>query len=183
MILLPTGEVLLTTEGALALQTYSNGGQPQDAWRPVIASAPSQITPGTTYDISGTLFNGFSEGAFYGDDAQSATNYPLVRITNVATGHVRYARTHDHSRMGIESLTSTQVVSTQFVAPVGLEAGPSTLVVVANGIASAPVNVAVMASVNVPATHWLGRTALCVTLMLLGTARSRRRSAPTCLSN
>jgi len=168
MILLPTGEVLLTS-GTLMAQAYSNGGQPQDAWRPVIGSAPTQISPGTTYTISGTMFNGFSSGAFYGDDAQSSTNFPLVRITNTATGHVRYARTHNHSRMGVESVGSTQVVSTQFDAPAALELGPSTLVVVANGIASAPLRVTV-AVVTVPAIGTRETTVLWVALMLLGTS-------------
>src|SRR5262249_39906121 len=92
---------------------------------------------GQTYTISGTQFNGLSQGASYGDDAQMATNYPLVRITNRGTGHVQYARTHDHSRMGVA--TGSLAVSTQFDAPAGLESGPSDLVVVANGIPSASV--------------------------------------------
>ena len=36
-----------------------------------------------------------------GDELNAATNYPLVRITNMASGHVAYARTHDHSTMGV----------------------------------------------------------------------------------
>ena len=69
-----------------------------------------------------------------GDDEAAATNYPLVRITNHATGHVFYARTHDHSSMGVA--TGDQIVSTHFDVPAGLERGASDLVVVANGIAS-----------------------------------------------
>ena len=121
------------------VQLYSNGGSPQNAWRPVITSAPANVDPGNTYAISGKQFNGFSEGAAYGDDAQMATNYPLVRIINHATGHVFYARTHDHSRMGVELVGSNEIVTTQFDAPATLEAGASDLVVVANGIASQPI--------------------------------------------
>lgn len=147
MLLLPTGEVLLAAynqnaDGAPDIQDvvlYSNGGSPQDAWRPVITDSPDQVTPGSTYPISGTLFTGFSEGASYGDDAQSSTNYPLVRITNIGTGHVVYARTHGHSRMGVVAVGDPTVVTTNFDAPAGLEAGPSNLVVVVNGIPSAPV--------------------------------------------
>jgi hypothetical protein len=142
MVLLPSGEVLLTAYNQGAIQDvvlYSNGGAPQDAWRPVITSPPpSQLNPGETYSISGRLFNGFSEGATYGDDAASSTNYPLVRITNIATGHVFYARTHDHSSMGVELVGSTQVVTTDFDVPAGLESGSSELVVVVNGIESLP---------------------------------------------
>ena len=97
------------------------------------------MTAGNTYPISGKLFNGFSEGASYGDDAQMSTNYPLVRITNHGTGHVFYAHTHDHSRMGVEPVGSNEIVTTQFDAPAGMESGVSDLVVVTNGIASEPV--------------------------------------------
>src|SRR5262245_15647909 len=142
MLLLPTGHVLLTAYNQVATQDvvlYSNGGGPQNAWRPVITTAPNQVVSGNTYSISGTLFTGFSEGASYGDDAQASTNYPLVRITNIASGHVFYAKTHGHSRMGVVAVGSSEVVTTQFDEPAGLEAGPSNLVVVVNGIPSLPV--------------------------------------------
>jgi hypothetical protein len=67
----------------------------------MINAAPATVLPGQTYTISGTQFNGLSEGAAYGDGAQSGTNYLLVRITNHATRHVQYARTHDDSTMGV----------------------------------------------------------------------------------
>ena len=91
--------------------------------------------------VAGTLFNGMSQAAAYGDDIQAATNYPLVRITNDATGHVFYSRTHDHSSMGVGPFVGR--VSTHFDVPASQEKGPSKLVVVANGIASAPVEVSV----------------------------------------
>ena len=91
--------------------------------------------------MRGTQFNGLSEAVGYGDDYQGATNYPLVRITNTATGHVFYCRTHNHSTMGVA--TGATPVSTQFDVPPSIETGPSTLVVVANGIASNPWNLTV----------------------------------------
>ncbi len=80
----------------------------------------------------------------FGDEFQNATNYPLVRITNNASGHVFYARTHGHSSMGVA--TGSLVVSTHFDVPASMDKGPSTLQVVANGIASKPVNVMVSGS-------------------------------------
>ena len=149
LLLLPTGEVLFTTmDVAFGAQLFVDGGTPQDAWRPVISTAPARVAPGSSYSVSGTLFTGFSEGATYGDDAAMASNYPLVRIRNDATGHVFYARTHDHSRMGIVAVGDTQAVSTQFDVPAGIELGASTLVVVVNGIPSAPR--AVTVAVNQP---------------------------------
>jgi hypothetical protein len=76
-----------------------------------------------------------------GDEFQNATNYPLVRITNATSGRVYYARTHDHSTMGVA--TGSKRVWTFFDVPKGIATGASTLEVVANGIASKPVNVTV----------------------------------------
>ena len=99
------------------------------------------MTRGSTYKISGTQFNGLSQAAGFGDEVETATNYPLVRITNNATSHVFYARTHDHSTMGVA--TGSATVSTNFDVPSGMETGASTLVVVANGIPSASAAVTV----------------------------------------
>ena len=74
----------------------------------------------------------------YGDDAQASTNYPIVRITNRQSGHVQYVRTHDHSYMGVSSGKRSH---TTFDVPATLEAGASKLEVVANGIASQPIDV------------------------------------------
>ena len=82
------------------------------------------------------------QGAMYNDDFQDATNYPLVRITNTATGHVFYARTHNHSSMGVA--TGSLIVTTHFDVPAGIELGGSKLEVVANGIASSPVSVVII---------------------------------------
>jgi len=101
---------------------------------PVIKSAPSVIRPGGSYVISGYRFNGMSQASAYGDDFQSATNYPLVRITNNRTGHAFYSRTHDHSSMAV---ASTSLVSTHFDVPRPQEHGASRLEVVVNGIPSA----------------------------------------------
>jgi hypothetical protein len=142
MLLLPTGQVLVTNGGNDA-ELYTPSGTFQDAWRPAITSAPTSLGLGVTYTISGTLFNGFSQGAAYGDDSQFATNYPLVRITNNGTGHVFYARTHDHSSMGVEAVGSAKVVTTNFDVPATMETGASKLVVVTNGIPSTDFDITV----------------------------------------
>ncbi len=74
---------------------------------------------------------------------QGATNYPLVRITNKATHHVFYSRTHDHSSMAV---AYPGIVTTHFDVPAVQESGPSQLEVVANGIASFPMEVWVSSS-------------------------------------
>ena len=137
---LPTGQ-LLFTDLSSDVEVFSPKGTFKTAWRPTITLAPGTVSGGKSYVVKGTQFNGLSEGAAYGDDAQSASNYPLVRITNNATKHVFYARTHDHSRMGVAS--GSQPVSTHFDVPKSIETGASTLEVVANGIPSVGVAVTV----------------------------------------
>lgn len=136
LMVLPTGEVLVG-----GYEVYQPKGTYKSAWQPTISSFPSTVTRGQSYQISGTQFNGLSQAANMGDEVETATNYPLVRITNNSTGHVFYARTHDHSTMGVA--TGNKTVSTNFDVPSGMETGASQLEVVANGIPSQPVSVTV----------------------------------------
>lgn len=136
LIVLPTGQVLVG-----GFEVYNPAGTYQASWAPKITSAPTSVTRGATYKISGTQFNGLSQAAAFGDEFETATNYPLVRITNNATGHVFYARTHDHSTMAVA--TGSRIVSTNFDVPASMETGASSLVVVANGIPSVAVSITV----------------------------------------
>lgn len=136
LIVLPTGQVLVG-----GTEVYNPTGTYDAAWAPAITSVASSLTRGSTYKISGTQFNGLSQAAAFGDEFETATNYPLVRITNSSTGHVFYARTHNHSTMGVA--TGSAIVSTNFDVPATMETGASTLEVVTNGIPSVPVSVTV----------------------------------------
>jgi hypothetical protein len=138
-LLLPTGQVLMMNYGTPVIFTPS--GSPKSSWAPTIKKVSSTLTRGSTYKITGTQFNGLSMGMAFGDEYQNSTNYPLVRITNSTTNHVFYARTHDHSTMGVA--TGSKVVYTHFDVPKTMDPGASTIVVVANGIASKPVNVTI----------------------------------------
>jgi len=91
------------------------------------------IYTGRTYTVSGTRLNGISQGAAYGDDAQTSTAFPLVRFTNQTTNHVQYARTHDGSNY---SIAKTATGSTHVDIPATIEPGLSMMQVVANGIGS-----------------------------------------------
>jgi hypothetical protein len=133
---LPSGEVLV---GGYAV--YKSTGTYNAAWAPTITSSPATVTRGDTYQISGTQFNGLNQGAAFGDEFDTHTNYPLARITNTATGHVFYCRTHDHSSMGVA--TGSKTVSTNIDVPSGMETGAGTLEVVANGIPSTAVGITV----------------------------------------
>ena len=136
LIVLPTGQVLVG-----GTEVYNPAGTYDAIWAPTITSVTTSVTRGKTYKISGTQFNGLSQAAAFGDEFQTATNYPLVRITNTGTGHVFYAKTHNHSTMGVA--TGSAIVSTSFDVPATMETGASSLIVVANGIPSIPVSITV----------------------------------------
>ncbi len=145
MLLLPTGQVFLTSSA----YGHANPGpyyyiytpavpQINPAWPPTISSIPNgnHLVLGSTNNlINGTQFNGFSQAGMQGDDYQSATNYPLVQITD-SSNQVLYARTHGHSTMGVA--TGITPTYTYFDVPTNLQLGQGTLVVIANGIASIP---------------------------------------------
>jgi hypothetical protein len=149
LLVLPTGQVL-SVDGSLDVEIYtpkpvdtgeaeadSDGDMDHDpAWEPVITWAPQVLRAGESYRLEGLRLNGMSQGSAYGDEVQNATNYPLVRLINLATHHVFYSRTHDHSSMAV---ASDRVSSTHFDVPAQVESGLSRLEAVANGIASQPV--------------------------------------------
>jgi hypothetical protein len=137
---LPNGQVLFD-DGSNQMEVYTAGGTPKPSWAPSIKGLSSRtLFPGDTYVVFGTQLAGLDQGAAYGDDVQDNTNFPLVRITNSATGVVTYARTFNWSSVSVAPGTTS---TTQFTIPPRTPAGKSTLVVVANGIASPPVTVTI----------------------------------------
>jgi hypothetical protein len=138
MLVLPTGQVLY--DDGYDMEVYTPSGSAPSSIAPTIGSVPTAVTPGGTYTLSGTQLAGRAQGAAYGDDFQDNTNYPLVRITNKATGTVTYARTSGFTSVSIAAGAPS---STRFTLPAGTPAGSSTLVVVGDGVASAPVSVTV----------------------------------------
>jgi len=155
MMLLPTGEIMFAREDSSKIYAYEYAQSPHDPWRPVITACPSTIFTGTTIQVSGQQFSGLSQAVGYGDDSAAATNYPLVRIMNIATGHIRYCRTHDHTTLDSSGNTipsmgvstglglSGLTITTQVAIPSDIETGPSVLFVVANGIPSVKVVVTI----------------------------------------
>jgi hypothetical protein len=139
MVNLPNGYVLFT-DGSQDVEIYHPAGKPKSAWAPVITSHPSTITLGKDFTVKGTQFNGLSQGAAYGDDAQMATNFPLVRVKNKATGHYFYGVSFNFSSMGVA--TGSEIISATAHLD-SAETGPSYLEVVANGISSVAVDVTV----------------------------------------
>jgi len=145
LLLLPDGDVMFCARDDAYFYAYhSESAVPEDRFRPVVQSCPASLAPGTTVQISGLQFNGLSQAVGYGDDCQTATNYPLVRIVNNQTNRVRYCRTHDHTTVDSNGNTITSmgvatglsVITTNVDVPFDIDTGDAMLYVVANGIPS-----------------------------------------------
>ncbi len=134
MLDLPDGSVLYSHEGN-DLYIYRTTGTPLAAGQPTISGVTANNDG--SFTLAGTQLNGISEGAAYGDDAQMASNYPLIRLTNSA-GNIYYERTYNWSSTGV--MTGSTPETTQFTNSAGVPWGTYSLVVVANGISSAPIS-------------------------------------------
>jgi len=159
-LVLPNGQILVTDFSNIP-EVYTPTGSPNSNWAPVIvaAFAPTIVNPGMTYSLSGNQFNGLSQGANYGDDAQASTNYPIVQITNLATLHVFYASTSGFYNNGSCYLELNSSCFTYFSVPANIETGPSNLVVIANGIPSNIIGINVTTGIAPPAAP-IGVTAI-----------------------
>jgi len=132
LMLLPTGEVLFSPS-TNNIELYEPDGYPQEAWRPTIASiTPHGFFIHDYYILQGTQLNGLSQANMYGDDCNPATNYPIVRLRNTATGHVYFGRTSTFSTRGIHA---GSLQSCHFTLH-GVPDGSYHVTVIANGIAS-----------------------------------------------
>jgi len=132
MLVLPTGQILFTDYSS-DVEIYTSSGSPYPGIAPSALLLSAVLSRGSSILLSGYKFNGASQACAYGDDFQCASNYRIVRITNKATGHVFYCRTHGHSTMAVGYPGPTY---THLDIPSNMETGASYLEVVANGIAS-----------------------------------------------
>lgn len=85
-MLIPTGRIIWAREDDSDFYAYTETGQPQSSFRPVITAAAATIFPGSIVSISGLQFNGLPQAVAYGDDYAAATNYPLMRIPHKTSG-------------------------------------------------------------------------------------------------
>lgn len=153
LLALPNGQVMaLETDGS-NVWFYTPAGAPNAAWLPAVTSAPSSLVSGASYQLAGTQLNGLTQGASYGDDVQAATNFPIVKVVNAASGHVSFARSSNFSTMAVTPGASG---TASFVMPQSVEPGPSSLSVIANGVASAPVSLNVQRGLYAAAPDFNG---------------------------
>jgi len=140
MVVLPSGQILFTDFSSdVEIYTPSNT-TPCSGCAPIIKTVATTLTHGTQGNqISGTQFNGLTQGSFYGDDNQADSNHPTVRITD-SLGRVVYCRTRSwHGGVAQGSRVTTAV----FDIPGSIATGSASLAVVTNGIASASVAVTI----------------------------------------
>jgi hypothetical protein len=144
LMVLPTGQIMFTDFSG-TVEVYTPASGTVSGVEPIITSVSSTInSPSNNNSLSGTQLNGLTGNNAYGDDYQGYTNYPLVQLVQVnAPNGVYYATTHSDTTHSIAPATS---VTTQFDVPTGLPAGSYSLSVIANGIASTPETVTVVAS-------------------------------------
>jgi hypothetical protein len=138
LLLLPTGQVLYSNCTS-DLQIFTSSGAPHHHWHPHISHVPKVLRHGHSYRLRGRQLNGLSQANAYGDDAQMATNYPLVRLKHTGNKKVYFCRTFDHSTMAVA--TGKKAVHTHFHVPHIIPVGHYELAVIANGIQSKSVKV------------------------------------------
>jgi hypothetical protein len=140
MLVLPDGTVLYSDAYNRQLYVYSidSNTSPLASGKPTITGL--QWNGDMTITASGTKFNGFSQGAVFGDDLQMDENYPLAKFTS-GSGLVYFGRTFNWSSTAVQTGNST--VSTQITPPdpVLFNGQNFSLQIVVNGIASDPVSV------------------------------------------
>ncbi|HNF70948.1 MAG TPA: GEVED domain-containing protein, partial [Chitinophagaceae bacterium] len=148
MLQLPNGQVLFARFDNSQYYVFTPAGGALASGVPTISSI--SLIASNTYRITGTRFNGISQGANYGDDWQMSTNYPVIRLQNGS--NVYYCRSYNWNSTGVRrgSLPDTAF----FVTPGGLPAATYSLYVTANGIPSAPSTLVpnLVASVNINIT-------------------------------
>ena len=135
MLCLPDGNILYASQGNDQYYIYTPTGAPLAAGKPTVNSLIKLDCD--TFLAVGTLFNGITEGAAYGDDWQMSSNYPIVRLTSNDT--VYYCTTYNWTSTGV--MRGAAPDTTQFVIPSSVPGGTYSLQVVANGNASDPISI------------------------------------------
>ena len=107
MLALPNGQVMFNASFNDAW-VFTPGGATITTGAPTITKVVSNGS--NSYTLTGTQLNGISSGASYGDDAESDTNYPIVRL-KASNGNVYYARSTNWSLTGVQTGSAPETVN------------------------------------------------------------------------
>ena len=144
LMILPSGQIMATVADVPVYLYTPTAGVAAGA-SPTILAASTSLKAGSTNNLLyGKQLNGLTQNNSFGDDEQSDTNFPLVKLTCVSggctAGNVYFALTHDEST---HSIAPGTVMYTKFDIPGTVPTGTYKLQSVANGISSNAVVVTV----------------------------------------
>jgi hypothetical protein len=146
ILALPNGQTMVVESGGVIF--YNSKGSPDESWRPIVDQLSStDLSPGATYSVSGKQLAGLTPGSAWGDEQENASNFGLVRITNMQSHHIFYARAFDYSSTSIAPMAPSKF---SFSINANTENGPSTVEVIANGISSTPMKVNISGGIDLP---------------------------------
>jgi hypothetical protein len=113
--------------------------------RPVVNYFPEIVTRNQTCRLYGSQLNGLHEGGVYGDDGSPRSNFPIVRLKNIANGFVYTCRTYDYTYRGI-GLNRVSQANVQISN--NIPDGEYEMTTVAGGVSSLPKTVLVGAAIG-----------------------------------
>jgi hypothetical protein len=144
LMILPNGQIM-TTVADFPAYLYTPASGVVAGAAPTILAATTGLRAGSTNNLLyGKQLNGLTQNNAFGDDEQSDTDFPLVKLTCVSgactAGNVYFALTHDEST---HSIAPGTVMYTKFDVPATVPFGTYKLQSVANGISSNSIVVSV----------------------------------------
>jgi hypothetical protein len=144
LMVLPSGQIM-TTVADLPVYAYTPAPGVAAGAQPRILASVKHLTAGSVNNVLfGQQLNGLSQNNSFGDDEQSDTNFPLVRLTCVSggcpVGNVYWALTHDETT---HSIAPGIIVATKYDVPASVPNGTYNLNAVANGVMSNTVVVSI----------------------------------------
>jgi hypothetical protein len=143
LMVLPSGQIMATVADFPTYVYTPAAGISANAVPTILASSTHLKSGSVNNILYGKQLNGLTQNNAFGDDEQSDTNFPLVRLTcvsgNCPAGNVYWALTHDEST---HSIAPGTIMYTKFDLP-AVPNGIYKLNSVANGIMSNTVTVSV----------------------------------------
>lgn len=136
MLNLPNGQILFTMGDKIHIASPT--GAQMSALAPTVVRYDLKTVSPVTFNLIGTQMNGHSEGSSYGSGAEMATNFPIIRLRDPATGLVKYI-TAKNWTPGL-ARSSTEEMTVEFDLPPAFSVdGIYQLSIITNGITSAEV--------------------------------------------
>ena len=140
LLVLPTGQILFTNFSH-DVEVYTPAPGTVASAAPAIFASALVLYAGSPNNVLfGKQLNGLSQANMYGDDAQQATNYPLIQMVDIHSGTVWWARTHDGNS---GSIAPSLLGYTKFDLNPNMPPGTYNMMVITNGISSNTVQVSV----------------------------------------